>query len=171
MSPAEILGLPKAALPAELRLAALRELGLNASSSPAAIQREYRRQALNLHPDRVPQTPEVRQRWARLQAAIAILRPPPEQLSPEEEKRWREAADLAEPFAAGIVEEVGDLLSRAADRLRAPKAPLPGAPEPPSPSLLRAVAADAAQAAVASSQRAVMGKLSQFFTRLRNEKP
>jgi hypothetical protein len=97
------------------------------------------------------------------------LRPPADQHSPQEEDLWKEALDLAEPLAAGLVDGVGDLLSKYSEKLRTPRATAGG--QAASPSLIRNVAADAAQAAVASGQRAVLGRMGKYFERLKNEKP
>lgn len=168
MTPGETLGLPRWASNESLRAAALRELGLNAGSSSEEIRRRYRERARQLHPDRAGSDPTSKQPWLRLQAAIAILRPPPEQNSAEEEALWKEAVGLAEPLAAGLVDGVGDLLSKYSEKIRQPKKVAAGVEA--SPSLIRTVAADAAQAAVASGQRAVLGRMGQYFARLKNEK-
>lgn len=169
MRPGQVLGLPTDASPAALRAAALAELGLGGAASWQDIRREYRRKAAELHPDRAGVTEKARQGWARLQAALTILRPS-RNATEEEAIFWREALELAEPFAAGVVEEAGDLLNRWAQRLRI-AGRQPGTPVDQPPSLLRTVAADAAQAAVSSGQKAVLSRLSQYFARMRHEKP
>lgn len=162
----EVLGLPRSASAAHLRVAALHELGLHAGASAEEIRKAYRRIAAELHPDRAGSDPTARRKWQRLQAAVAILRPPADQHSPQEEALWKEALDLAEPLAAGLVDGVGDILKRYSDRLRTPRPAPSGSPS--SPSLIRTVAADAAQAAVASGQRELLGRMGKYFARLKN---
>lgn len=165
----ETLGLSRSASEVARRAAALRELGLSSSASAEEIRKRYRHLAMERHPDRVGSDPEAQRKWQRLQAAVAILRPPADQHSPQEEDLWKEALDLAEPLAAGLVDGVGDLLSKYSEKLRTPRAAAGGPAA--SPSLIRTVAADAAQAAVASGQRAVLGRMGKYFERLKNEKP
>jgi len=171
MSPAETLGLAKTAAPAAIRLAALRELGLLPGSPPAKIRQVYRAKARQLHPDRVAQTDQTRAAWLRLQAAIEVLREPPDELGEREAALWRENLDLAEPFATTFVQAMGENLAGELESRRMPKASGPAGSSPGKPSLVRSIAVDAAQAAVASSTKGIVGKLGEMFARWRNEQP
>lgn len=169
MSPGEVLGLSRHASATALRAAALAELGLHGGASDDAIRNQYRCRVVALHPDRVTPTAETQRAWERLQAAMSILKPPRDTLTDEEASLWQETIDFAEPFSAGVVEGVGELLAKWASGLRAPRAADAGTPSE-SPSLLRNLVADTAQAAVTSGQRQVLVRLTRYFERVRNGK-
>ena len=118
--------------------------------------------------DRAGSDPASKNSWLRKQAAIAIMRPPPEQNSAEREAFRKEALGLAEPLAAGIVDGVGELLTRYSEKVRQPKRLAAGVEA--APSLVRTVAADAVQAAVTSGQRALLNRMGQYFERKKRGK-